>query len=148
MTEKVPIYMHSATYAREHDELPEFIASHRAFVACRDAIDAAIREHYNNNSLSRDALHEVVAEFGYERIFYVLANTIQNKDWDARFSPDNKRWAASFTVLADIYALNPDKTINFIANSHPGLLNLFVRQAREEYALSQQLAQEPQMGMM
>lgn len=63
MKDKTPIYPHSVIYAREHDELPEYRASFKAHTACRDAIDAAISEHYRNNSLSTQAIKDVVAQF-------------------------------------------------------------------------------------
>ena len=60
----LPIYPHSAAYAREHDELPVYRASYQANVDCSKAIDAAIREHYSDNRLNSAAVKRVVDWFG------------------------------------------------------------------------------------
>ena len=140
MKDKTPIYPHSAAYAREHDELPEYRASYKAHTACRDAIDAAISQHYRDNILGTAAVRDVVEQFGFDRTFYVLANTVQHKDWDGRISQNNKRWAQDFPIVTDINGMGDDRTIGFIANSHPGLLDIFVREARHEFLLTQPLA--------
>ena len=139
MKDKTPIYPHSVIYAREHDELPEYRASFKAHTACRDAIDAAISEHYRNNSLSTQAIKDVVAQFGFDRTLYVLANTVQHKDWDGRISNNNKQWAQGFPVVPDTSTMGNDRTMEFVANSHPGLLDIFVREARHEFLLTQPL---------
>lgn len=139
MKDKTPIYPHSAVYAREHDELPEYRASHKANIACRDAIDAAISKNYRDNCLSSDAVKEVVAQFGFDRALYVLANSVQHKEWDGRISNSNKQWAMGFPVIPDRSASGDDRTIDFISNSHPGLLDIFVREARHEFLLTQPL---------
>lgn len=38
----IPVYKYPAVYARENDELEQYRASHKANIACRDAIDNAI----------------------------------------------------------------------------------------------------------
>lgn len=139
MKDETPIYPHSVIYAREHDELPEYRASFKAHTACRDAIDAAISEHYRNNSLSTQAIKDVVAQFGFDRTLYVLANTVQHKDWDGRISNNNKQWAQGFPVVPDTSTMGNDRTMEFVANSHPGLLDIFVREARHEFLLTQPL---------
>ena len=40
-------------------------------------------------------MREVVKRFGYERTFYVLANTVQTQGGDGRVSQANKQWARS-----------------------------------------------------
>ena len=139
MKDKTPIYPHSAAYAREHDELPEYRASYKAHTACRDAIDAAISQHYRDNILGSAAVRDVVEQFGFDRTLYVLANTVQHKDWDGRISQNNKQWARDFPIVPDINGMGDDRTIGFIANSHPGLLDIFVREARHEFLLTQPL---------
>ena len=54
------LYPYSAKEARERNELSLWRESHRANIACRDAIDRAIREHYHDNVLSRKAVQNVV----------------------------------------------------------------------------------------
>lgn len=52
----VPIYLYPGAYAQRHGEIEEYRASRQANIACRDAIDAAIREHFRDNVLSKISL--------------------------------------------------------------------------------------------
>ena len=40
-----PLYKHNAEYAREHGELEIYRSSMKANIACKEAIEAAIRGH-------------------------------------------------------------------------------------------------------
>ncbi len=86
----LPVYKHPAAYAREHDELAAYRASNQANAACKEAIEAAIRDHYRDNRLDTVAVDQVVRQFGYDRVFHVLAITVCKADWDRRYSPDNR----------------------------------------------------------
>lgn len=90
---QLPVYPYPASYAHEHGELEQYRASHKANIACRDAIDTAIADHYRDNRLGNGAVKQVVAQFSYDRTLYVLANTVRQKDWDGRISRENKEWA-------------------------------------------------------
>ena len=63
----LPVYKHPAAYAREHDELAAYRASNQANAACKEAIEAAIRDHYRDNRLDTAAVDQVVQQFGYLR---------------------------------------------------------------------------------
>ena len=52
----LPVYKHPASYAREHDELSAYRASNQANAACKEAIEAAIRDHYRDNRLDAAAV--------------------------------------------------------------------------------------------
>ncbi len=134
----IPVYQHTGSYAREHGELEQFRDSFKANIACKEAIEAAIREHYRNNCLGREAPQQVVAQFGYDRVFYVLANTVNQMDWDGRISRDNKAWAKTIPVCESTDGIGGDRNCYFVVNSHPDLTDLFVTQARKEYSLTQQ----------
>lgn len=95
----LPVYKHPASYAREHDELAAYRASNQANAACKEAIEAAIRDHYRDNRLDTAAVDQVVQQFGYDRTFHVLAITVCQADWDRRYSPDN--WACAVHKIAD-----------------------------------------------
>ena len=64
----IPVYKHPATYAREHDELAAYRASNQANAACKEAIEAAIRDHYRDNRLDAAAVDQVVQQFGYSSL--------------------------------------------------------------------------------
>lgn len=126
----LPIYRQTGMYAREHCELDQFRTSNVANIACRAAIEEAIRENFDGMYLKRDAAERVIREFGTERVQFVLANTVQQKDWDGRFSRSNKAWAATFEIPADV-VMGMDRRGQFIVNSHPAVLDGFISQVRE-----------------
>ena len=131
-TLNTPIYPHSGDYAKEHDEIKEYVASYQANVACKKAIEKAIGEHYDGAHLDSDlAVKQVMDAFGPDRTSYVLANTVQHKDWDVRISSGNKEWAITIPVIEDKGHFG-DRTRDFVVDSHPGLMNMFVSQARKD----------------
>ena len=52
---ELPVYPYPAGHARERGELNEYRASLHANVSCKEAIEAAIREHYRDNRLDAGA---------------------------------------------------------------------------------------------
>lgn len=123
---EVPVYKETAEHARNSGELEAYRSSYKANVACKDAIERAISDHYRNNSLSNEGTKSVLAQFGAERVQYVLANTVQHKDWDERISNDNKAWAKTVPICVG----NSDYFV--VDKSHPGLTDLFLTQTRKE----------------
>lgn len=76
---QIPLYPHTAAYAREHGELEQYRASLQANIACKNAIEAAIRQHFDGMHLDKTAVTEVIAAYGKERTCYVAANTLRQK---------------------------------------------------------------------
>ena len=140
---ETPVYPFPASYAQEHGELEQYRASNRANAACKEAIEAAIREHYDGNSLDSQAAAQVVEAFGLDRTLYVLANTVQQKDWDGRISPGNKAWAKTIPIQKNPDAWGADRNTQFVLNSHSGLTNLFLSTVRQEYCQKQEKAHKP-----
>jgi type II secretory pathway pseudopilin PulG len=134
----LPVYKHPAAYAREHDELAVYRASNQANAACKEAIEAAIRDHYRDNRLDAAAVDQVVQQFGYDRTFHVLAITVCQADWDRRYSPDNRAWANAMSIPANPDTWGTDRNCYLAVNSHPGLVDLFLSQTRKAYAQEQQ----------
>lgn len=97
MKDTTQLYIYPASYAHEHGELEQYRASYKANIACKEAIEQAIADHYRDNCLSTEAVHQVVEQFGYDRNVYFVVD-----------------------------------------RSHPGLTDLFLTQARREYALAQE----------
>ncbi len=129
---ETPVYPYSGGYAYEHGELDQYRASLKANIACKEAIEAAIREHYRDNRLDSKAAEQVIDAFGLERTMYVLANTVQQKDWDGRFSPRNKAWAKTIPIHANPDAWGADRNSQFVVDSHPGLTDMFLDTVRRE----------------
>ncbi len=128
----IPVYRFPAEHARENGELELYRASNKANAACKEAIEKAISEHYCDNVLHREAIAQVAEKFGYERPLYLLAITIRQKDWDGRFSNDNKAWAQTIPVTENPDAWGTDRNCYLAINSHSGLVDLFTKLAREE----------------
>lgn len=148
---QIPVYRQTGMYAREHGELEQFRQSNVANIACRAAIEKAIAENFDGMRLRADTAEPVLSEFGSERVLFVLANTVQHKDWDGRFSRENKVWAAAFSIAPDV-VMGMDRRLQFIVNSHPAVLDGFIRMAREaaqnqqRRSVRDQLAHKPALS--
>ena len=121
------IYRETANYAYEAGELDSYRASLAANVECRRAIEAAISTNYGDNRLDADAaVKSVLEQFSPERVRYVLANTIQQKDFDGRIPQPLKEWAKSVEVC-------PENASRFLVDKpNPGLTALFVDAFRQQ----------------
>jgi len=131
MMNETAVYKHTAAYALEHGELEQYRASLQANIACKNAIEAAIRQHFDGMHLNEAAVTEVVSAYDKERICYVVANTLQQKNLDERFSSSNKEWAAQFEIAATIHPAY-DSRDAFVVNSHPAVLDGFIGLLRRE----------------
>ena len=102
-------------------------ASLAANVECRSAIEAAISSNYGDNRLDADAaVKSVLEQFSPERVRYVLANTIQQKDFDGRIPQPLKEWAKNVEVC-------PENASHFLVDkANPGLTALFVDAFRQQ----------------
>ena len=127
MNETYP-YPYSAAEARKRNELSLWRESHRANIACRNAIEDAIRQNFDGMNLQTDCLKAVLDEYGYKRTERVLAATLQELSWDGRFSPANKQWAERRYIPQD-ERHNAAITIR----SHPAVLDGFVDLYRKAY---------------
>lgn len=115
------LYPYSAKEARERNELSLWRESHRANIACREAIEDTIRQNFDGMHLDKDCITPVLDEYGYKRTAWVLANTLQELSWDGRFSPANKQWAERHYIPQD-ERHNAELTVR----SHPAVLDGFV----------------------
>ena len=136
--DEIPIYRQTGEYAQEHGELDAYQASYRENAACRVAIDESINSNYDSKNWTLDtknAVRQVSGVFGYNRMLYVLAISIQRKASDGRISRENVRWAESVPVIPDTVSWNVrnDRNNDFLAGAHPGLLDMFVSTARQNY---------------
>lgn len=126
--EMIPLYLESGEYARERGELDVFRDSMMENIACKNAIEASIKDGYDGMRFKPD-IKGVLEKFGAERVSYVLATTVQAKSWDQRFSQDNQAWAKTVPGMTQ-----PDSGKFFVVDSHSGLVNSFIRMARKEMA--------------
>ena len=134
---KFPVYRETANYAYEAGELEAYRASFAANEKCRDAIEAAITSNYGDNRLDADAaVKSVLEQFSPERVRYVLANTIQQKDFDGRIPQPLKEWAKTVDVC-------PENASRFLVDKpNPGLTALFVDAFRQQTEPEKAIAPE------
>ncbi len=123
-----PLYRYTFQEAKRLGELDECRASYKANIECRDGIDEMIRERFDGMYLSGDCAADLCREYGIDRVGWVLANTVQHADWDGRYRPQNKEWAAQTYIPHDA---NNDRTVDYVCRSHPELLNGLVNQYRK-----------------
>ena len=133
-----PVYPYPYEYAAENGEADKYRQSRKISIACRDAIEKAIGDHYADNCLNTAAaVRQVVDVFGYDRTLYVLAVTVQHKERDGRISHNNKEWAKSVPIFEDRIDGSADQNVFLVVSqSHPGLVDLFVRGTRRAQPLT------------
>ena len=107
---------------------------HETKVACKNAIEKAIAEKFDGYRLPKDTAEAVIQEYGFERVSYVLANSVMHKRQDGRFSPENKEWAKAIEPYAMV------KNADMVVDSPPAVLNGFINQTRRYIEQEKELA--------
>ena len=134
----VQVYPYSGEVAEREGDLEWYRQSHKLNIACKNEIEGAIARNYADNTLSDEAVHQVVAQFGLPRTAFVLVNTIREKDWDGRISHDNKAWAKRVPVYPDVDAFGQNKRLKYVVDCNAGLTDIFVNILRREYRQQEQ----------
>ena len=131
-----PVYPYPYEYAAENGEVDKYRQSRKISIACKEAIEKAIGDHYADNCLNTAAaVRQVVDVFGYDRTLYVLAVTVQHKERDGRISQNNKEWAKTVPVFEDRIDGSADQNVFLVVSqANPGLTDLFIRGARRAQA--------------
>lgn len=131
------VYTASASYAKNHNEYDLYLSSYETNIACRNAIEDAIAENYRDSRFnSASAVKSVVERFGLDRTKFVMAATIQDKDWDGRISAENKQWAKTIEIPQDDTAWGTKRYRHYVVYfSHSGLIDLFANRLRKELEL-------------
>ena len=142
---ELPVYRQNAAYAREHGELEQYRVSRQANIACKEAIEQAVYQNYDGKRLRDGTASKVMQQFGAERVMYVLANTVQQKAWDGRFNYYNKEWAKTVDIPPNPDSFGFERNSEFVVDSHVGLTDLFVSQARREAERSPRLSVREQI---
>lgn len=134
----VQVYPYSGEVAEREGDLEWYRQSHKLNIACRHEIEGAIARNYADNTLSDEAVHQVVAKFGLPRTAFVLVNTIREKEWDGRISHDNKAWAKRVPVYPDVDTFGQNKRLKYVMDCNAGLTDIFVNILRREYRQQEQ----------
>ena len=128
MTNDTYLYTDGLETARCRGEVALWRSSHRANIACKKALEESIRQAFDGMRLSPDCGKAVLENFGFKRVMWVLANTIQEKSWDGRFGRENKEWSRRTFIPEDTA-----HKIEFVVDSHPAVLDGFVTGIRQAY---------------
>ncbi len=126
MADHKPLYPCSLREAVRSNEKDLWRESYKENCECARAIERAITVSYHENRLE-DCANAVIERYGFNRVNWVLANTVQQKADDGRISSGNKAWAKAFSIP------NDDVRWHFTVESHPGLTNLFLNQVRRAW---------------
>lgn len=126
------IYPHSFAQAKQLGELNDWKASHKENTACKNAIEEAIRRDFDGMHLKGGCAENVINQFGYHRVSYILANSLQCRDYDGRFSRGNYDWAKQTYIQPDKDSYS-NRNLDFAVDSHSAVLDGFVSQYRRAY---------------
>ncbi len=127
MSNVKPLYTYSFEEAKRNGEIQQWNESYEENVRCAAAILQSIDNHYNGYSLAHDAAKSVIEEFGYDRVFWVCANTVQQEIEDGRISSENKKWARSISIPTE------KRNVYFKVDGRNGLLDIYLDEARQRY---------------
>lgn len=127
MPERAVLYKYSMQEAVRYGEKALWKESYKENCICARSIEASIRENFDGMSLKQDCAKSVISQFGFERVMWVLANTIKEKHQDGRFSADNREWARSFFIPRENHCQD------YSVESHPAVLDGFINQVRQEW---------------
>lgn len=118
MSEFPYLYRGSFKEAERYGELSRWRNSHRENITCRKDIEAVIETGFNSGRLSEGCAQSVLYRHGFNRVQYVLANTIQGRrcagqigreplEWCRQiYVPYDKKYGPEFTVQSPIAALD------------------------------------------
>lgn len=126
MTEGVPLYGETSEYASSNGEENLYRQSLQANIECKHEIEQAIRNNFDGMHLNKGFENKLIEQFGMARVKYVLANTVQENDWDGRYSPETKEWAKGVTVTE-----KSDHRSQFVIGTHPAVLDGFINRVRK-----------------
>lgn len=127
MTKHKEIYRRSFAEAEQAGESALWMLSHGENCRCARAIENGIRQNFDGMNLQMDFIQDVLKEFGFNRVNWVLANTVLNKPEDGRFAPVNRVWAKSFPICPE------DKLSEFVVQSHPTLTDGVIHEVRRQW---------------
>lgn len=121
------VYEDTLKYAASHNEKGLWQESYQANCECARAIEQIILENYDGKALGDNLADAIIDRFGFDRVNWVLANTVQQNKDDGRFSAENKQWAQKCHIPHETYSRQ------YSVASHPGLTNLFIDQVRKAW---------------
>ena len=126
-----PLYRQPITYAVEHGEKDAYRKSWELNQDCKKAVEEAVSRNFDGMHLDKGAVKPVLKEYGAERLAFILANTLKQEEWDARFSRDNVAWATDF-FNSENMDYGAEGNVYLSLSSHPAVLDGFIDMFRRE----------------
>lgn len=134
MAEVSHVYPYSCEEAKRLDQLAQWRESHKENITCKNAIEEAIRRDFDGMHLDTGCAEKIIGDYGFKRVNWVLVNTIQQKEWDGRFSHDNKDWAKRTYIPPNEDTFTRyGRNLDFVVDSHPAVFDGFINQYRRVY---------------
>ena len=137
------LYPHSSSEAQRSGETQMHMDSFYENVKCARAIEQAVRDHFDeaNEALTDGCAQAVLEQFGFKRVNFVLANSLQELQKASckhLVSDETYQWGRKTFVP-------PDGKFNryFAADTAAGLLESFIRQTRDAYQALGMFGPEP-----
>ena len=122
-----PLYLKTGEYAREHYEIIDHRNSRKANIECKLAIEDAIRNNFDGMHLNEGIEYKIIEQYGMDRVAFVVANTVNEHNWDGRFSRDNKEWAKTVPMSED-----ENVRSECCLTTHPAVLDAFINRIRKK----------------
>ena len=122
------IYPYSRESAKNDGHLDLWHASHAENIACAKDIDAEIELTHDGTCLGADSAKRAIDRFGFDRVNWVLAATVQQMSKAEGLSQDNKDWANQYFM-----EYHKKEMEDYRIKTDPAKLNSFVNSARQEY---------------
>lgn len=127
MADRVPLYTMSSKEAQRLGEHGLWLDSYQENCACARRIELAIKDAYATNRLNEACAKDIIKIYGFDRVNWVLAHTVQRGDNDTRFSEESHAWAKEYRIPYDDHYLQR----NFTVGVHPTLVETFVDYVRK-----------------
>lgn len=137
------VYPYSYEEARAKGQTAQHRRSYNLNVECAVSIQAASSLNLANGHVPIENVRGVLEDYGPERVMWVIANTIQQRGSDTRYTEDSRRWADNFPIPADPYK-NGDLRFGFIIEGWPPYVVEFLDLARGEIAAARQAQAQKQ----
>ena len=121
MAERIPLYPLSRKDSQRLGEHDLWLDSYQENCACARRIELAIKDAYAANRLNEQCARKIIEIYGFDRVCWVLAHTIQHGENDTRFSKEQHSWAKEYNIPYDDHYLQR----NFTVALHPTLVSTF-----------------------
>ena len=118
------LYPYSREEARRRKELDAWRDSHSENIQCRHAIEVAAGAGEDMPT----QVKQVLDEYGFKRVGFVLSNTLQQRAKESGISGDDRRWS-SRTFIPDSRKVRQKYTVQCV----PERLTGFLRQYQAEH---------------